>query len=140
MEPGIYQTWKLVKYIIGNRTETRQKINAVPCSRGIYLSVYLTLKVLFVCVKDRTYLRMEIPAYCFSISWSIFGILFCLHIKKSILGCDTIWQSIRKFLWAVWYVSTFPHMDEEEPFLSSKLNIGMVWIFYNFSLDLKIWT
>ena len=140
MEPGIYQTWKLVKYIIGNRTETRQKINAVPCSRGIYLSVYLTLKVLFVCVKDRTCLRMEIPAYCFSIFRSIFGALFCLLIKNLILGCDTIWQSMRKFFWAVWSVSTFPHMDKEETFLSWKLHIDMVWIFYTFSLDLKIWT
>ena len=93
-------------------------------------------KAFFACVKDRTCLRMEIPAYCFNIFGSIFGALFCLLIKKLILGCDTIWQSMRKFLWAVWSVSTFPHMDKEETFLSWKLHIGMVWIF---SLDLKIW-
>ena len=50
------------------------------------------------------------------------------------------WQSIRKFLWAVWSVSIFLHMDKEETFLSWKLYIDMVWIFYAFSLDLKIWT
>ena len=26
------------------------------------------------------------------------------------MECDTIWQSIRKFLWAVWSVSTFARM------------------------------
>ena len=40
LEPGAYQTWKVVQYIIRIRTETRQKINAVHCSRGIYLSSY----------------------------------------------------------------------------------------------------
>ena len=64
---------------------------------------------MFVCVKDRTCLRMAIPAYCFSIFGSIFGALFCLLIKKLILECDTIWQSMRKFLQAVWSVSTFSH-------------------------------
>ena len=48
-------------------TETRQRINAVHCGRGIYLSlIYLIIK-LFVCIKDRTWLRMAIPAYCFNI-------------------------------------------------------------------------
>ena len=93
---------------------------------------------MFVCVKDRTCLRMAIPAYCFSIFGSSFGVLFCLLIKKFILGCDTIWQSIGKFLWGVGSVSTFPHMDKEEKFVSSKLHIGMVSKFYTFSLDLKI--
>ena len=69
---------------------------------------------------------------------SIFGALFCLPIKMFILGCDTIWQSMRKFLWAVGNVGTFSHMGKEEKCLSSKLHIGMVWVFYTFSLDLKI--
>ena len=135
MEPGIYQTWNLVQYIIGIRTETRQKINAVHCSRGIHLSVYLIVKLGLFVLK-----RMAIPFYCFSIFGSIFGALFCLLIKKLILECDTIWQSMRKFLRVVWSVSTFPHMEKEETFLSWKLNIGMVWIFLiiTFSLDLKI--
>ena len=75
-------------------------------------------KALLVCVKDRTCLRMAIPAYCFSIFGSIFGALFCLHIKNLILECDTIWQSMRKFLRAVLSVSAFPHMDKEETFFS----------------------
>ena len=83
--------------------------------------------------------RMAIPAYCFSIFESIFGVLFCLLIQKLILGCETIWQSMRKFLWAVWSVSIFLDMNKEETFLFWKLYIGMVWIFYTFSLDLKTW-
>ena len=86
---------------------------------------------MFVCVKDRTCLRMAIPAYCFSIFGSIFGALFCLLIKKLILEYDIIWQSMRKFLQAVWSVSTFPHMDKET-FLFWKLRIDMVWIFVPF--------
>ena len=116
MEPGIHQTWKLVQYIIGIRTETRQRINAVHCSRGIYLSFLFNCKALFVCVKDRTCLRIAIPAYCLSIFGSIFGALYYLLIKKLILGCDTIWQSMRKFLWAVLSMSAFPHMDWDETF------------------------
>ena len=120
-------------FSISLESEQKQgRINAVYCSRGFYLSVYLTYKALFVCVKDRTCLRMAIPAYCFRIFGSIFGALLCLHIKNFILGCDTIWQSMRKCLWAVGSVSTFSHMGKEEKFLSSKLHIGMVWIFYTF--------
>ena len=59
-----------------------------------YLFVYLTIKLL-VCVKDSTCLWMATPVYCFSIFGSIFGVLFCLLIKELILGCDTIWQSMR---------------------------------------------
>ena len=50
---------------------------------------------MLVCVKDRTCLRMAIPAYCFSMFGSIFGALFCLFTKKLILECDCIWQSMR---------------------------------------------
>ena len=57
-------------------------------------------KSLLVCVKDRTCLRIGIPAYCFNIYGSIFGVLFCLLMKKLILGCK-IRQSIRKFACAV---------------------------------------
>ena len=54
-------------------------------------------KVLFVCVKDKTCLRMAIPAHYFNIFGSIFGVLFCLIIKKLIVGIKTIWKSVRKF-------------------------------------------
>ena len=49
-------------------------------------------KALFVCVKGRIYLKF------FGL---IFGVLFCLLIKKLILGSKTIWQSMRKFPCAV---------------------------------------
>ena len=128
MKPGIHQTWKLVQYIIGIRTEARQKINAVHCSRGIYC--LFDYKALFACVKDRTCLRMAIRAYCFSIFGSIFGALFCLLIKKFILRCDTIWQSMRKFLWTIWSVSTFPHIDKEEiSFLKAAYWYGLNFLY-----------
>ena len=120
-------TWNTEYCITGIRTETRQKVNGVHCSRGIYLCLF-ECKALFVCVKDRTYLRMAITA--FSIFGSIFGALFCLLFKKLILECDTIWKSMSKFLQAVWSMSTFPRMDKEETFFSWKLHIDMIWIFY----------
>ena len=60
-------------------TKTRQRINAVYCNRGVYLSVYLYLIYpyiwfLFVCVKDRACLRIARPAYCFKIFGSILEI------------------------------------------------------------------
>ena len=73
-----------------NQSKKRQRINAVYCSRGIYLCFFIfDYKALFVCVKDRTCLRIAISAYCFNIFGSIFGVLFCLLIKK-LLGCKTI--------------------------------------------------
>ena len=136
----------LAQYIIGITKEASQRINAVHSNRGISLSVYLYLIIKFSSVffylKDRTCLRIAIPIYCFNIFGSIFCVLFCLLIKKLILGCKTIWQSMRKFPYPVWSVSTFPHMDKEETFFSWRLHIGIVWIFQNFlvifSVDLKI--
>ena len=109
----------------------------------IAVEVFICLfdyKALFLCLTDRTCLKMAIPSYCFSIFGSIFAALLSLLIKKFMLGCETIWQSMSKFLWAVWSVSTLLHMDKEEAFLSWKLHIAMIWSFYTFLLDLKIWT
>ena len=127
-----------VYYWNQNRNKTDNKRSSLQW-RYLFICLF-DYKALFACVKDKPCLRMAIPAYCFSIFGSIFGALFCLLIKKLILGCDTIWESMWKFLWAVWSVSTFRHMDKEEAFLFWKLRIGKVWIFYTFSLDLKIWT
>ena len=77
---------------------------------------------MFVCVKGITCLRMTMTAYCFRIFGSIFGTLFCFLIKKLIWGDDTVWRIMRKFLWTVWSVSTFSHMDKVETFLSWKLH------------------
>ena len=99
---------------LGIRTETKQRINAVHCTRGMYLCLFIfDYKALLVCVKDRTCLRIAIVAYCFNIFGSISSVLFCLLIKKLILGCKTIWQSMRS-------VSTLPHMDKEEAFFFLK--------------------
>ena len=43
----------------------------------------------FVCVKDKAYLRIAIPAHCFNIL-DQFCYLICLVIKKVILGGKTI--------------------------------------------------
>ena len=108
MEPGRYQT--------------RQIINALYRCGGIYFFCLFIFdyKARFVCVKCKTCLRIAILAYCFNIFGSIFGVLFCLHIKKLILGCKSIWQSMRKFPCAVWRVSIFPHTDKKETFFFLK--------------------
>ena len=56
----------------------------------VFIDLLFDYKALLVCVKDRTWLRIPIPAYCFDIFGSIFGILFCLLIEKLILVCKTI--------------------------------------------------
>ena len=55
--------------------------------------------------------------------------MFCLLIKKLVLGSKIIWQGMRKFPCAVWSLRTFPHMNKEEIFFSWKLHIGMAWLF-----------
>ena len=56
---------------------------------------------------------------------------------------DKVWESFYKQfkVWVHFLIWTkkkhfFPHMDKEE----TKLHINKVWMFYTFSLDLKIWT
>ena len=74
--------------------------------------------------------RNSISVYCLNIFGSIFGVLFYLLIRKSILGNKTISNSVRKFPCVVWSVRTFPHMTKKKLFLfvSWKLHIGMAWI------------
>ena len=84
---GTYQILKLVQYIIGIRIETKQRINAVHYSSVevfiyLFISDLYLIKALFVSLKDRTCLRIAIPAYCLNIFGSIFGVLFSLLIKK----------------------------------------------------------
>ena len=95
---------KISSVIIGIRAETRQGINAVHYSGGMYLFTCLFMfdhRALFVYVKDRTCLRIAKPAYSFNISRSILCVLFCLLIRKLVLGSKTICQSMRKVPCAV---------------------------------------
>ena len=122
---------KTCSVYIGIRTGTRQRINV---QQFIAVEVFICLfifdyKALFVCVKDRTCLRIAIPVYCFNIFGSIFVVLFSLLIKKLILGNKTTWQSMRNFPCTFSSVRAFPDMDKEEIFFSRKLHIGIVWLF-----------
>ena len=126
MKPGTYQTWKLVQYI-GITTETSHRINAVTKSRGIHIPVTVfifNIKPLVVCVKDRVYLKVAMAAYGFNVFGLIFGVLFCLFIKKLIIGSKTVRQSMRKLPRAVWSVRTFPNMDKKKLFFRS---CTLVW-------------
>ena len=112
----IYRYWNQVhsKYdnLFNISLEPEQKqINVVHCSRGIYLTVYSSL---IIELKGRA---TAIPAYYFN----IFGVLFCLLIKKLMLENKTIWQSLRKFQCAAWRETPFPHMSKEGIFFSWKL-------------------
>ena len=92
----------------------------------IFLRLFIfDYRALFVCVTDRTYLRIAIPTYCCNIFRSTFGLLFYLLDRKLILGSKPIWQNMRKFSCAVWSVGTFPQMGKEETSFSWKLHIGM---------------
>ena len=140
MEPGIYQTWKHIQYIIGSeQKQARKEMQLIAVKVFNYLSTTFNYNALFICAKDRAFLKIAIPAYCFNIFGSIFGVSFCLLIKKLILGCKTISQSMRKFPCAVWSARAFPDMDKKKIFLE---NCTLVWSDFfkiiTFSLDLKI--
>ena len=111
-----------------DRNKAENKCSSLQ-QRYLFICLFtFNYKALLVCVKDKTCLRTAIPAYCFNIFGSIFGVLFRLLIKKLILGCKTIWQRMRKFPCAVWNVSTFPYMDKEETFFLKTLH----WYGLNF--------
>ena len=61
---------------IGTRTESRQNKFKSLQQKYLFICYLFDYKALFVCVKDKTWLRMAIQAYCFNIIGSIFGILF----------------------------------------------------------------
>ena len=114
---------------------------AVDVFINLFTLFVFNYKALFADGKDRTCLKIEVPDYCLNIFGSIFGVVFCLLIKKLILGSKTNSQNMRKFPCAVWSVKTFPHMDKEETFFFFFLDIGMVWLFvdsYIFSWYCKL--
>ena len=109
---------KLFSILVSKQKQAREKMQLIEVEVFIYLFTVFSFnsKALLVCVKDRVYLKVAIPAYCCNIFGSIFGVLYCLLIKKLILGNKTIWHSMRKFPCAVWSARTFPNMDKEKHF------------------------
>ena len=71
-----------------NRNKAENKCSSLQ-QRYLFICLF-DYKALFVCLKDRICPRMAIPVYCFNIFGSVFGVLFCLLIKKLILGCKTL--------------------------------------------------
>ena len=118
-----------------SRNKVENKCQLIAVEVFIYQSIWLWS---FVCLCKIQNMSKNGNKSIASVFLHQFLVPIFWSIKKLILECGSIWQSMRKFLWAVWSVSTFPHMDKEETFLSWKLHIDMVWIFYTFSLDLKI--
>ena len=114
--------------LLSEQKQARKLIQFIAVEVFIYLfTVFIfNYRPLFVCVKDRACLKLAITAYCFTTFGSIFGVLFCLLIKKLILGSKTIWQSMRKFLCGVWSVRTFLHVDKDEAFFFLE-NCTLVW-------------
>ena len=113
--------------IIGIRIVTSQRINAVHCSRGVYLSVYLYLIIkLFVCVKDRTCLRTAIPAYYFNIFGSIFGALLFLLTKKLVFGIKNHLTEYEKVSMCSLKCEGISSYEQRRNIFSRKLHIGMV--------------
>ena len=95
----------------------REQMKFMTVEVFIYLFLFIFIfdyRARFVCVKDRTWLRIEKPVSCFNIWESLFGTLFFLFDRKLTLESKIIWQSMRKFPCTVWRVGTFPHMDKEE--------------------------
>ena len=70
-------------YHWNHRNKTENKCSSLQ-QRQLFICLF-HFKNLFVCVKYSTCLRMAIPVYCFNIFGSIFGVLFCVLIKKLIL-------------------------------------------------------
>ena len=119
-----------------NRNEAGNKCSSMQW-RYLFICLF-DYKALFFCVKDRTCLRMTIPAYCFSIFGSIFGVLFCLLIVNiRIWHYLTKYEKVSMSSLKCEYISSY---GQKETFLSWKRHISMVWVFDTFSLDLKIWT
>ena len=105
----------------GIRRETRQRIITVHCSTGIYSCLFIFYyKALHTWVKERTCLRIAIPAYCF-----VVGALFCVLIKNLIIWSKTTWQTMKEYPWAVWSVRTLLVRTKKKHFFLE--NSTLVW-------------
>ena len=97
------KTWS-VYHCNQKKNRARNKCSSLQ-QRYLFICLFIFVyKSMFVCVKDRTCLRIAIPAYCFNLFGSIFCVLFCLFFEKLIKGSKTTWQSMKKFPCTVWSV------------------------------------
>ena len=114
-----------VYYWNQNRNNIENKWDSLQL-RYLFICLFIfDYKALFVCVKDRVCIRIAIPAYCFNIFGSMFGVLFCLLIKKLILDVkpsDKVWESfhVQFWMWLHFLIWT------KNKHFSWKLHIGMV--------------
>ena len=118
--------------LVSEQKQARKEMQFIAVKVFTYLFTIFNYKVLLIWVKDRACLKIAIPAYCFNIFGSIFGVLFCLLIKKLILECKTVWKSMRKFPCAVWSVRAFPDMDKKKIFLKTAHCYGLIFFNYLF--------
>ena len=114
-------------YIIGITTVTRQRIYAVHCGRGIYLSVnlYLILELCLFVEKTGHVLEYQYqPTASIFLNQSL--VSYFVLIRKLILQSKTIWQNMRKFTCTVWSMGTIPHINKEEKSFFLE-NSTLVW-------------
>ena len=73
--------------LVSEHKQAREKMQfmAVEVFADLFTVFIFNYKAPFVCVKGKACRKIAIPAYCFNIFGSMFGDLFCLHIKKLIL-------------------------------------------------------
>ena len=73
--------------------QSREKIKFITVDVFICLSIF-DYRALFVCVKDKTYLRIAMPINCFDICRSIFDVLLCLLDRKLVLGSNDKYEEV----------------------------------------------
>ena len=91
----IYRYWNQVhtkhEKLFSISLESKEKQGRRQIQFIVFICLFIfDYKSLFACVKNKTYLRIAVPASSSNIFGSIFGVLLCLHIKKLILGSKTI--------------------------------------------------
>ena len=65
--------------LISEQKQAREEMQfvAVEVFINLFTVFIFKYKVLVICLKDRAYLKIVIPAYCFNIFGLVFGVLFC---------------------------------------------------------------
>ena len=100
-------------------------------SRCLFICLFIfDYKALLVCVKNRTCLRIAIPAYCFNIFGSVFGILFVYFLRSwywEVKPSGKVRESFLRVYFDVW--GHFLIWTKKKKFFFWKLHIGMVYFF-----------